>query len=411
MTISPHARLRQRIDDRSARVAVVGLGHVGLPLARTFAAAGYGVVGLDVDETKVAAIDQLPTSTDPAVLFDVDVVVIAVPTPITPQREPDMSHVRASCEQLVQHLQAGQLVVLSSTSYPGTTDELVLPLLQRSGLRCGRDFFLAYAPERYDPGNDRWPIEQIPRVVGGVDEASTELACALYAKVVRRVVQMSSPRAAEATKLTENVFRAVNIALANELKIICDRLEVDVWEVLDAAETKPFGFMRFDPGPGLGGHCIALDPFLLAWRAQQAGADARFIRLAGEVNLAMPRFVVDRVSRALQERGGRLDGSRILVIGAAYKRDVGDPRQSPALALFDLLSARGATVDYHDPHLPQLPPRTSVQLSAASVAGYDAVIIATDHAAVDYVQVADHARLIIDTRGVFRQRAPHIVKA
>jgi len=317
-------------------------------------------------------------------------------------------------------LKPSQLIVLESTTYPGTTDELVREILEQTGLKAGADFFLAFSPEREDPGNARYNTRTIPKVVGGIEPDSSELAIALYELAIDKVVAVSSARAAEATKLTENIFRAVNIALVNELKVIYDRMGIDIWEVLDAAETKPFGFMRFNPGPGLGGHCIPLDPFYLTWKAREYGVATRFIELAGEVNVSMPRYVVDKLARALNARKKPVNGSRVLLLGLAYKKDVDDTREAPSFELMHLLRDEGALVDYHDPHVPETPAKRSfpdlqkqlsVPLTRETLAGYDAVLIATDHSAVDYALVAEHAPLIIDTRGVYRAPRQNVVKA
>ena len=424
-----------------AIVGVIGLGYVGLPLALRFIEKGFSVMGFDVDPTKVAmlregrsyimhmnpervteavATGRFEATTDFGELSKPDALLIAVPTPLTRQREPNMTYVVETAEQVKERLRPGQLVVLESTTYPGTTDELVRGILEKSGLECGRDFYLAFSPEREDPGNKDYHTATIPKVVGGVDPASTELAKALYEQAIDTVVVVSSARAAEATKLTENIFRAVNIALVNELKVVYDRMGIDVWDVLDAASTKPFGFMRFSPGPGLGGHCIPLDPFYLTWKAREYGVATKFIELAGEVNVSMPQYVIDKLQNALNERERALKGSRVLVLGIAYKKDIDDPRESPSFELIELLLQRGARVDYHDPHIPKmpkmrswpdLPPMESTPLDVAAVAGYDAVLISTDHAAVDYAMLAEHAPLIVDTRGVYREPRPNVVKA
>jgi UDP-N-acetyl-D-glucosamine dehydrogenase len=347
-----------------------------------------------------------------------------VPTPLTAGREPDLGFVVSTAESVARSLRPGQLVVLESTTYPGTTAERVRPILETAGLACGRDFYLAYSPEREDPGNARYDTAGIPKVVGADDPASRELAAALYAQVMVEVVPVADSRTAEAVKLTENVFRAVNIALANELKVIYEALGVDVWEVVDAAKTKPFGFMPFYPGPGLGGHCIPIDPFYLAWKARQHGVDAQFVELAGRINRDMPERVVERLAQALQERFAKpLAGARVLVIGAAYKKNVDDTRESPGLVIIELLEARGASADYHDPHVPTLPVtrdhaalagRPSQPLNAEAVAGYDAVLICTDHDAVDYTLLAQEAALIVDTRNALTTRGlarSNLVKA
>ncbi len=430
-----------KLDDHTAKVGIIGLGYVGLPLALTFCEKGYAVVGFDVDPKKVEALgrgesyiahigeDRVPqalekklfrATTDFDELRTVDAILIAVPTPLTRQREPDLRFVVATCEQIYPRLTPGQLVVLESTTYPGTTDDLVCGILERSKLCCDKDFFLAFSPEREDPGNQSYDTKTIPKIVGGVDEVSGRLATALYKAAIDQVVTVPSARAAEATKLTENIFRAVNIALVNELKVVYDRMGIDVWDVLDAADTKPFGFMRFNPGPGLGGHCIPLDPFYLTWKAREYDVSTRFIELAGEVNVAMPRYVVDKLQSALSDRGKPLKDSEVLVLGLAYKKDVDDPRESASFKLIDLLTERGARVCFHDPHIPKMPktrswahlkPEGSLPLTKELLARVDAVLIATDHQAVDYELVAEHAELIIDTRGVFREPRANVVKA
>jgi len=433
--------LLSKITTRDATIGVVGLGYVGLPLAIAFADKGFAVLGFDVDERKVDAIGRgesyikhldggrlesvvsagkLTATTDFARLAEPDAVLICVPTPLTPQREPEMRYVDGTAREIAKRLRPGQLVILESTTYPGTTDELVRGILEASGLTCGDSFFLAFSPEREDPGNPDYGTTTIPKVIGGVDPVSGDLAEALYAQAIARTVRVSSARTAEATKLTENIFRAVNIALVNELKIVYDRMGIDVWEVLDAADTKPFGFMRFSPGPGWGGHCIPLDPFYLAWKAREHGLNTKFIELAGEVNIRMPQWVIEKLQLALNDHGKAVKGSRVLVLGLAYKKDIDDPRESPAFELIDALLALGAEVSYHDPHIPEapsmrswpdLPPMTSQPLTADLLAATDAVLIATNHTAVDYDLVATHAPLIIDTRGVYRERRENVVKA
>jgi len=433
--------LLSKITTRDALIGIVGLGYVGLPLAIAFADKGFAVLGFDVDERKVDAIGRgesyikhldggrlesvvsagkLTATTDFARLAEPDAVLICVPTPLTPQREPEMRYVDGTAREIAKRLRPGQLVILESTTYPGTTDELVRGILEASGLTCGDSFFLAFSPEREDPGNPDYGTTTIPKVIGGVDPVSGDLAEALYAQAIARTVRVSSARTAEATKLTENIFRAVNIALVNELKIVYDRMGIDVWEVLDAADTKPFGFMRFSPGPGWGGHCIPLDPFYLAWKAREHGLNTKFIELAGEVNIRMPQWVIEKLQLALNDHGKAVKGSRVLVLGLAYKKDIDDPRESPAFELIDALLALGAEVSYHDPHIPEapsmrswpdLPPMTSQALTADLLAATDAVLIATNHSAVDYDLVATHAPLIIDTRGVYRERRENVVKA
>ena len=443
------SELIEQLESRDARLGIIGLGYVGLPLGLAFAEGGFRVLGFDVDEAKVDALTagrsyiehldgeelarsvesgRFEATSDFDRLGEADALLICVPTPLDRYREPDLSYVEATAGQIAQRLRQGQLVVLESTTYPGTTEELVLPILAAAGADAGRaagglelgtGFFLAFSPEREDPGRPD-PTISIPKVVGGVDAASTELATALYSQVFARVVPVSSTRVAEATKLTENIYRAVNIALVNELKAVYDAMGVDVWEVLDAAETKPFGFKRFNPGPGWGGHCIPVDPFYLSWKAREYGLRARFIELAGEVNVEMTRYVLAKLFEALNARGKSVRGSRILVIGLAYKPDVADPRESPAFEILDRLVELGADVAYHDPHIaeapamrtwPDLPPMTSVALDRETVARQDAVLIVTHHSAIDYDALARHASLIVDTRGVYRDASANVVRA
>jgi UDP-N-acetyl-D-glucosamine dehydrogenase len=433
--------LRRKIESRAAGVGVIGLGYVGLPMTLTMAEKGYSVLGFDIDPAKIESLNQgrnyiqhldgrrltaaigsgkFRATADFLRLREPDVLLICVPTPLTPQREPEMSFVVETARQLRASLRPGQLVILESTTYPGTTDELVREILEESGLKCGDDFFLAFSPEREDPGNTSFATATIPKVVGGVDQVSGDLAQALYDRVIARTVRVSSSRAAEATKLVENIFRAVNIALVNELKMVFDRMGIDIWEVLDAASTKPFGFMRFNPGPGWGGHCIPLDPFYLVWKAREYGMTARFIELAGEVNVQMPHYVMEKLQLGLNDRGKAVKGSRVLVLGLAYKRDIDDARESPAFEILEMLLHRGAEVSYHDPHVPtaprtrarpDLPPMSSRPLTKELLESQDAVLIVTDHTAVDYPLVARHAPLVIDTRGVYRESVPNVVKA
>jgi UDP-N-acetyl-D-glucosamine dehydrogenase len=385
------------------------------------------VLGFDVDATKVARLKRgesyighicpervaeligsgrFDATIDPRRFAEADAILICVPTPLGEAREPDLSYIVKTGEAIRPHLRSGQLVVLESTTYPGTTDDMLRPILEQSGLTAGRDFFLAYSPEREDPGNRDYATRNIPKVIGGLDETSQRLALALYAPVVDGVVPVSSMRVAEACKILENTYRAVNIALVNELKGVFAAMGIDVWEVIEAAKTKPFGFQPFYPGPGLGGHCIPIDPFYLTWAARKHGLNTRFIELAGEVNTAMPRYVVDRVADALNDEGKPVKGSRVCVLGVAYKKDVDDPRESPAFSILELLQGRGAAVSYHDPHvltLPAmrhhaLPPMDSRPLTPAFLAAQDCVLIITDHSAVDYQSVVDHASLVVDTR-------------
>ncbi len=435
------AGLAKGIAERSAVVGIVGLGYVGLPLALAFSERGFHVLGFDVDAAKVealgrgasyirhldggrvaaaAASGRFHATADFTRLREPDALLLCVPTPLTPQREPDMSYVVATAEAVAKTLRPGQLVILESSTYPGTTDELLRGILETPVLRAGREFFLAYSPEREDPGNKEFGTTAIPKVVGGYDAHSCDLAQMLYDQVISRTVRVSTARTAEATKLVENIFRAVNIALVNELKMVFDRMGIDVWEVLDAASTKPFGFMRFNPGPGWGGHCIPLDPFYLSWKAREYGAAPRFIELAGEVNVEMPGWVVAKVQSALNDRGKSVKGSRVLVLGLAYKKDIDDPRESPAFEVIEKLLDLKAEVSYHDPHVPRaprmrswphLPPMTSVPLTEAALAATDAVVVVTDHAAVDYALVARAAPLVVDTRGVYREARPNVIKA
>ncbi|OWK47280.1 nucleotide sugar dehydrogenase [Fimbriiglobus ruber] len=418
--------LLSRVRTKSARVGIIGLGYVGLPLARAFARAGFRVLGFDVDTHKVdkltagrSYIKQIADSTIREMLAagfeatdqferlgEVDAVLICVPTPLTDAREPDLTYVNNSAHAIAGQLRSGQLVVLESTTYPTTTRNDVLPVLERTGLRAGTDFFLAFSPEREDPGNASHSVHNIPKVVGGLCEKSGELACALYEAIVPQVVRVSSPEVAEACKILENTYRAVNIALVNELKVLYDRMGIDVWEVIDAAKTKPFGFQAFYPGPGLGGHCIPIDPFYLTWVARKHGLTTRFIELAGEVNMAMPGYVVQRVGDALNDRGRAVKGSRVAILGMAYKKDVDDPRESPGFELMDLLLKKGAVVTYNDPHIPSLPKMRhwphlamdSTPLTADYLAAQDCVLIATDHTAYDYTFISRHAKLVVDTR-------------
>lgn len=434
-------RLLTKIRSSKARVGIVGMGYVGLPLALVFTDKRFRVLGFDADRNKVRALargrcyighlpeerveaavqaGRLEATADFRRLAEPDVIIVCVPTPLTPQREPDMSFVVKTAQQIRSRLRPGQLVILESTTYPGTTEELLRPLLEQSGLRCGRDFFLAFSPEREDPGNADYATTTIPKLVGGVDRDSGDLAQALYSRIIQRTVRVSSAAAAEASKLTENIFRAVNIALVNELKIIYQNMGIDVWEVLDAAATKPFGFMRFDPGPGWGGHCIPVDPFYLTWKAREHGLDTKFIELAGEINRRMPEYVLDRLREGLNRRGRPVKGSRVLVLGLAYKKGVGDTRESPSIQIIPRLIEMGARVGYHDPFVPSLPPTrawpdhpemVSSPLNARTLKAQDAVLLITDHPSVDYELVAKNARLIVDTRGVFRRSRSNLVKA
>jgi UDP-N-acetyl-D-glucosamine dehydrogenase len=419
-------RLTARITDRSAVIGIIGLGYVGLPLAMEFCEAGFTVTGYDVSQRVVdllrrgeshiqdvsaaqvarhVAAGRFAPTTDESALSGCDAISIAVPTPLAKTRDPDLSYVVASAEAIGRRVKAGALVVLESTTYPGTTRELLLPALEGRGLTPGEDVFVAFSPERVDPGNPTWHTKNTPKVVGGLTPACSEVAAALYASCIDTVVPVSSPEAAELVKLLENTFRSINIGLANEMAIVCDRLGVDVWEVINAAATKPFGFMKFTPGPGIGGHCIPLDPHYLAWKMRTLNYRTRFIDVASEINSEMPEFVVRKVSRALNEERKAVNGSRILLLGVAYKRDIDDVRESPALDIMTLLAERGAQVDYHDPHVATFREdgheRHSVPLTAERLRAADAVVVITDHQAVDYALVAREASLVVDTRHVF----------
>jgi UDP-N-acetyl-D-glucosamine dehydrogenase len=433
------------IETRASRAGVIGLGYVGLPLAMTIARAGFAVTGFDIDPQKIVAIDagrsyidavpdailaeqvaagRFAATTDFAALVHCDVIIICVPTPLTRHRDPDLSYVTRTCDRIAETLRPGQLIVLESTTYPGTTDDVVRPILERTGLRSGADFFLGFSPEREDPGNRDFETSTIPKIISGDGDAAKALMTAFYGAVVKTVVPVSSNATAEAVKLTENIFRAVNIALVNELKVVYEAMGIDVWEVVDAAKTKPFGYMPFYPGPGLGGHCIPIDPFYLTWKSREYELPTRFIELAGEINSAMPRHVVTRLAEALDIKLGKaLSRSKILVIGLAYKKNVPDIRESPSLKLIELIEERGGTAAYHDPHVDEIPStreyqslkgRISVPLFEDLVKGFDALLIATDHDAVDYAALAAWSPLVIDTRNVFARRGivgDNIVKA
>lgn len=445
--LSAGGRLAGKIAARTAVVGVVGLGYVGLPLVRAFHEAGFPTRGFDVDPDKVATLaagrsylkhlddgfvrdmaasGRFEPTSDFGRLGEADAVLICVPTPLGSHREADLTYVQRAAEAAAATLRSGQLIVLESSTYPGTTREVVLPPLERSGasggLKCGRDFFVAFSPEREDPGRKDFSTQTIPKLVGGMDAVSGDLAQQLYACAIRQVVRVSSCEVAEAAKLLENIYRAVNIAMVNEMKVVLTAMGVDIWEVVDAAATKPFGFQPFYPGPGLGGHCIPIDPFYLTWKARELGLPTRFIELAGEVNHGMPTYVVQRTAEALNSAGKAVKGARVLVLGLAYKPDVDDVRESPSFELITRLKGLGAEVDYHDPHVPATHPMRhypglamkSIELSDDALASYDAVLIATHHSAYDWQRIAERAKLIIDTRGVTRQvtgRRDHIVQA
>ncbi|MDE3164292.1 MAG: nucleotide sugar dehydrogenase [Acidobacteriota bacterium] len=419
--------LAEKIRNRTARVGIVGLGYVGLPLAVEFARAGFHVTGIDVNEEKTREVNagrsyvgdvptavlaplvesgRLRATTDFAAVRDLDTINICVPTPLRKTKDPDMSFIVSSCQEIAQHFHAGTLVILESTTYPGTTDEVVLPMLAKTGLEVGRDFFLCFSPERVDPGNPKYQTVNIPKVVGGYTAACTEMGRLFYSQALERVVPVSSTQVAEMVKLLENTFRMINIGLVNEIALMCDRMGINVWEVIDAAATKPFGFMPFYPGPGLGGHCIPIDPFYLSWKTKQAGIEARFIDLAGYINGQMPHFVVDKVQNALNQAGKPVKGSRIHVMGVAYKRDIDDMRESPALDILMLLERRGAILSYSDPHVPTLRlDAMTLQAQPESAAeAADCVVIVTDHAAFDYAALLDRSQLIVDTRNALKGR-------
>ena len=432
------AELLKKIESRSAVVGIVGLGYVGLPLMLRFSEVGYRVLGFDIDRAKVEAlnagrsyIEHIPAAqiaravklgfeatADFSRAGEADALILCVPTPLNKYREPDLSFIVDTTESLVPYLRPGQLVSLESTTYPGTTDEELLPRIELRGLEVGRDVFLVFSPEREDPGNPDFTTRTIPKVCGGVTAACQEVGVALYSSVIDRVIQVSSTRAAEMTKLLENIHRAVNIGLVNEMKIVADRMGIDIHEVIRAAATKPFGFVPYYPGPGLGGHCIPIDPFYLTWKAREYGVHTRFIELAGEVNASMPDYVIAKIGSALNQQEKSIKGSRILVLGIAYKKNVDDMRESPSVILMEKLRDLGAEVAYSDPHIPVFPKLRehrfdlkSVALTAQSLASYDCVLLATDHARFDYDLIRRHAKLIVDSRGKFLEPADHIVKA
>jgi len=425
-----YQQLSTRIQSRACVVGIIGLGYVGLPLLKAFHSSGFRVIGFDLDDNKIEHLKRgenylqhlgadlvssmvqagrFDATSNLARLSEVDVVISCVPTPLGKHLEPDLSFVRNSAISAAATLGPGQLIVLESSTYPGTTREVMLPILEKTGLKCGRDFFLAYSPEREDPGRKDHTTQTIPKLVGGIDRLSGDIATELYRQVIREVVQVSSAEVAEAAKILENVYRAVNIAMVNEMKVVLDAVGIDIWEVVAAASTKPFGFQAFYPGPGLGGHCIPIDPLYLTWKAREAGLSTRFIELSGEINRAMPAYVVNKTVLALNSRCKSVNGSRILVIGLAYKPDVDDVRESPSIELIERLEALGANVDYNDPHIPATHKMrrhdlgmTSVPITAQSLAGYDCVLIATHHSAYDWQFIADHAQLIVDTRNALR---------
>ena len=422
--------LEKKLTDSSAVAGIIGLGYVGLPLVQHLCRAGYRVIGFDVDDKKIQLLEQgksyiehIPSewirevvnngvfsaTTDFARLKDVDCISICVPTPLDNHFEPDLKYVEATARSISANLRNDQLIILESTTYPGTTTELLVPLLEESGLKAGVDFHVSFSPEREDPGNPDFNISNIPKVVGGITQECTSLTSQYYGKIFEKVVEVSCPEAAELSKLLENIFRSVNIALVNELKMLCDKMGIDVCEVIDAASTKPFGFMPFYPGPGLGGHCIPIDPFYLSWKAREYDFTTRFIELAGQINTSMPSYVVTRIMEALNDRGKTLKDARVLVLGVAYKKDVDDCRESPAFKLMELLQQHGASIEYNDPHVPVIPPlrkydfkMESIELTEETVPQYDCVLIATAHTRYDYDFIVKHAQLVIDTRNATR---------
>jgi len=417
--------LEEKIRTRRARVGIIGLGYVGLPLAVEFAKAGFTVTGIDLSESKTARINagdsyvgdvsnatlkplvdagKLRATNDFSAVLELDTVNICVPTPLRKTKDPDMSFIVSACSEIAKYFHAGTLVILESTTYPGTTDEVVLPMLEKDGLKVGQDFFLCFSPERVDPGNPKYNTSNIPKVVGGVTPACSEMGRVFYSQALQKVVAVSSTQVAEMVKLLENTFRMINIGLANEIAMMCDRMSINVWEVIEAAATKPFGFMPFFPGPGLGGHCIPIDPFYLSWKTKQAGIEARFIELAGHINGQMPHFVIDKIQNALNEHSKPVKGSHVHVLGVAYKKDIEDVRESPALDIMLLLKRRGARVTFSDPHVPVLE-LDGLELASedvSTVADADCAVIVTDHSKFDYRGIVERAHLIVDTRNALK---------
>lgn len=433
--------LLSKIEERSAKIGIIGLGYVGLPLALRFCQENFKVIGFDSDLKKVNMLKQgksyikyIPSSRiarflspnkslfmttgDTSKLSEVDVIIICVPTPLTDKREPDMQYVEKTAETVAKYLRPPQLISLESTTYPGTTEELILPILERRDLKVGKDFFLVFSPERADPGNEKYTSKAIPKIIGGISPECLKVGIALYSKIVERVVPVSSTKVAEATKLLENIYRAVNIAMVNELKMVFERMGIDIWEVIEAAKTKPFGFKVFYPGPGLGGHCIPIDPFYLTWKAREYDLTTRLIELAGEINTSIPYYVVEKVIDALNKRGKSVKGSRILILGVAYKKDIDDTRESSSLKLIKLLLDKGAIIDYNDPYIPSLPETRkykfhmkSVELTEKSIKRYDCLLIATNHSVYDYKWILKNANLIVDTRNAIKESFSKVIKA
>lgn len=431
-------KLIERLNNRTAVIGIVGLGYVGLPLMLRYADVGFKVIGFDIDSHKVEQLCQgrsyiehispksireasergFEATTDFSRTSEADAVIICVPTPLNAYREPDLSFILSTADSLMPHIRAGQLISLESTTYPGTTDEELKPRLEARGFKIGEEVFLIFSPEREDPGNPHFGTRSIPKVVGGITPFCQQAGIALYGAAVDEVVPVSSTRTAELTKLLENIHRAVNIGLVNEMKIIADRMGIDIYEVINAAATKPFGFAAYYPGPGLGGHCIPIDPFYLTWKAREYGLHTRFIELAGEINNDMPHWVVNKVATALNDRGRAINGSKILVLGIAYKKNVDDMRESPSVKLMEILREKGANIAYSDPHVPVFPKMRehhfvleSVRLTAESIASYDLLLLATNHSAFDYDLIQKHARVIVDTRGVYLERKANVVKS
>jgi len=432
--------LEKKIKKREARIGIIGLGYVGLPLVKTFLNKGFKVIGFDTDDRKVALLNQgksyikhvtgkdlkpfllkkiFQATKDFRTLADVDVIIICVPTPLDAHKNPDLSFVLKTTRVISENLRKGQLIVLESTTYPGTTEEEMLPILEEGGRKVGRDFYLAYSPERENPGDKVYTTSKIPKIVGGVTPSCKRITRTLYDQIVVKTIPVSSPRVAEASKLLENIFRSVNIALVNEMKMIFERMDIDIWEVVEAASTKPFGFMPFFPGPGYGGHCIPVDPFYLAWKAKEVDYPTKFIELAGEINTLMPYYVVSKTIEALNERGKSIKGARILVLGIAYKKDIDDQRESPSLKIISLLQKKGAIVSYNDPYVPQSFGHRdypglklkSVRLSEKKLKEFNAVVIATDHSRYDFEWIVKNSFLVIDTRNAIKKRRKNVVKA
>ena len=430
------SQLLKKINDRTARLGIIGMGYVGLPLAVEFGKAGFKVIGVDINEERTrqlqsgqSYIPDVPSeeirylvstgrfeaTSDPNRLMDVDTVTICVPTPLRKTRDPDLSHIMAAMEWICDDAPAGRLIILESTTYPGTTQEVLLPLLEGSDRRVGKDFFLAFSPERVDPGNKQFTTSNTPKIVGGMTPACTQLAKALYETAIQKVVPVSSTKVAETVKLLENTFRIVNIGLVNEIALICHNLGIDVWEVIDAAGTKPFGFLAFYPGPGIGGHCIPIDPFYLSWKARQSGLDSKFIELAGQINSRMPQYVVEKIAEALNDRKKCLNGSKMLVVGVSYKKDINDIRESPALDIISLLIGKGVRIQYHDPYVPEFKLRESeirsVELTTDLMREQDCVLITTNHSSLDYESIVKASSLVMDTRNALKgYNSPNIIR-